>query len=48
MAYQISGLDQERNLWVVRAESKATAEHLAAIFRKEGYTNVSIKDAPDA
>jgi hypothetical protein len=48
MAYQISGLDQEKALWMVRAESKATAEHIATMFRKEGYEKVTVKELPDA
>ena len=47
MTYQISGLDQ-KHLWIVRASNKATAEHLAALFRKEGYEKVTITELQDA
>ncbi|WP_202988331.1 hypothetical protein [Sphingopyxis terrae] len=48
MAYQISGLDEDNQLWIVKSDSKATAEHLAEMFRKEGYSNVAVKELPDA
>ena len=46
MAYQVSGLDENRELWVIRAESKATAEHIAGLFLEKGYTHVVTKQVP--
>ena len=43
MRFQISG-QQQNVLWVIYAASRATAEHMAALFRKEGYANVTIRD----
>ena len=50
MTYQISGVEQNKDntLWVVTAQSKATAEHIAVLFKKEGYANVLVKELPDA
>jgi hypothetical protein len=41
MHYQISGLHGNQ-LWIIYATNREAAEHMAALFRKEGYTNVGI------
>jgi hypothetical protein len=44
MRFQISGLAGDGQLWIVYANNRATAEHMAAIFRKEGYSKVTINE----
>jgi hypothetical protein len=41
LQYQISGLAGGQ-LWIVYARNQATAEHIAALFLKVGYTEVAI------
>jgi len=43
LQYQISGLGHNQ-LWIIYANDRTTAEHMAALFRKEGYTEVKIKE----
>jgi hypothetical protein len=43
LQYQISGLHQNQ-LWIIYATNIETAEHMAALFRSQGYTNVKIKE----
>jgi hypothetical protein len=43
MQFQISGLGHNQ-LWIIYAKDRTTAEHMAALFRKERYTEVKINE----
>ena len=42
----VSGTDANGDVWVVHADKKETADHIADLFRKEGYKNVTVTQVP--
>jgi len=40
--YEVRGMDEEGNVWIVMADRKDSAEGIADAWRRQGYTNVQI------
>lgn len=46
MPYRVRGMEN-RQMWIVYATNRVTAELIAGLFRKEGYEGVEIQEMPD-